>query len=76
MAYHSYTCLAGKWLASNGIKHIQLLSRSGKLEAAEETLEGLTHPGWSAAVTVAKCDVAFREDAADALGQESAKGNP
>ena len=65
---------AGRWLASNGAQQIQLLSRSGRLEAVEGALESLTDPGWAACVRIQNCDVSFAEDARLAFGQSSSKG--
>lgn len=51
-----------------GIRHIELLSRSGKLDAATASgnphLAGLLQGGrgWAAAVTITRCDAAVDEE--------------
>ena len=65
---------AGRWLAANGATHLTLLSRSGRQEGEVGPLEDLLQPGWAASVTLAKCDVACREDAEAALGHDRSHG--
>lgn len=55
-----------------GVRHIELLSRSGHLgrgAAAQPELAGLLagSAGWAAAVTISRCDAACAEEVAAVL---------
>ncbi|BDA51455.1 probable oleandomycin polyketide synthase, modules 5 and 6 [Coccomyxa sp. Obi] len=69
--------LTAQWLAAEGVKHIVALGRSGRVEGASSALtEALTEHGWSAAVTLSKCDVASTEDMHAVLAPDRRLGPP
>ena len=53
-----------RYLASHGVRDIELLGRSGRLGAdgGGDHLTGLLTGDWSGAVTITKCDTASAED--------------
>ena len=53
-----------RYLASHGVRHVELLGRSGHLgrQADESALAGLIEGAWGGAVTITKCDTASAED--------------
>ena len=56
-----------------GIRHINVLGRSGHFEAGSDLAHAM-RDGWVANVTLIKCDVAFSEDTAVVFSRSQSKG--
>lgn len=76
IAILSVITLGRRYLASHGVRHIELLGRTGHLgsNAASEHLVGLLTGRWSAAITISKCDTSCAEDMRAAMVQQAKAG--
>ena len=65
-----------RYLASNGVQHLELLGRTGRLGAGGggEHLAGLLAGAWSGSVTFTKCDTASAEDTRAVVADRALKG--
>lgn len=76
IAMLSVITLGRRYLASHGVRHIELSGRTGHLvsNAASDHLGGLLTGRWSAAITISKGNTSCAEDMRAAMVQQAKAG--